>query len=102
MNAKRMDFILHHVGEGIVNHSMPFQRRHTGKYRGYDIHRVMTATGFGAFVAGVQCAVITDFQAFGSEHGIQAFLNALHPVVHQGSTFLKGLTITDSYTPASI
>jgi hypothetical protein len=87
-----MNFLVHHITKGFIHKPVTCQRALAGKLRGNNRERVMPATAFGAFVPGVFGTVIKNFHAFRGKGG--EFLLHLFQGVHDGNTFLKGLTVT--------
>lgn len=89
-----MDFVLHQLTHGFIDHAVTLHKTLSGKRRADDAHRKMAAA-FGAGVTGVFVAVVDDFDDFRSEGFHQAFADQFSTVgrIH-GSTLRNGLTLT--------
>lgn len=102
MNGQSMDATLHQVAGCIVHQTMTGECVFSGKNRSQYVDAEVTAFA-RAGVAGMAMRFVFNMQHLGIEDGEaltqqgQGFF-----VHHAGRTFLNGLTVTFSYTPAAM
>jgi len=97
-----MDFTTHQFAKGVVDESVPGQRRLAGERCRDDKQSVVTATAAGAGMTGMQRRVVNQFQAQRLQSGQPFAQNGFEiagrvlrrDLVHAGNAFLKGLTLT--------
>src|SRR3972149_6579049 len=68
-DGERVDLLLHHGAEGGIDQAVARHCVLARELRRNDGERVMAATAFGAFVSGMQGAVVAEFQPAGLERG---------------------------------
>ena len=101
MDAQRMNAAVHQVSRGVEDHPVPGDGAFPGKSGGDDVEMIVATATTGTGVAGMPVRIVTDAQRFGLQDG-QPFLKQGDGVsAHAGSTFLNGLIVTFSYTPAA-
>lgn len=82
----------HHITERGINEPVAFHRRFFAEFGGDDINVEMTFAGAGAGVAGVQVAVVADFQRQRGQRVGKPRLDSFDP--GHGRVLRKGLTDT--------
>ena len=85
-----MDVLLQHVADRLVNHLMALQGAFARKMLRYDGNGKVPAAAFGAFVTGMEPAVISDLDFRGGEGRAQAVFD-LGSAIHSGEHFAKRL-----------
>ena len=99
-----MDFTLHQIAKGFVHQSMAGDGRSSGELGRDDQQAIVSATTLGARVPGVLGRVVNELELYGIESGqtfAQQVFDCRDSLIHAGSTFLNGLTLTAAYTPAA-
>ena len=94
-----MDFVLHEFAHCRVNQAVTGEGGQTAKLGRHQRQTKMSAARSGARVACMLRALILEHNIFGCEAG-KALVYQFGGT-HAGNTFLKGLTLTEAYTPAA-
>jgi len=91
-----MDFTTHQFAECVENHTMPLDRRFSGKRFRNDKQTIVTATASGAGVSCMQGGVVDQFQSsrLQSRQALAEQQLDFGRAAQAGSTFLNGLTLT--------
>lgn len=85
---------LQHIGEDLVNHSMPLDTAPAGKSRRNDANFKMALAIAGAGMSRVQMALILDQQFGGAECRHEQLADPIRSIRAHGSTSLNGFTAT--------
>ena len=100
MDAERMNPAAHQIPGRRVNQSVPGDRIFSAKSLGNNSQLVVSAV-LCASVPGMAMRLIEDVDRQRLKAG-QSLTQAFNGVLtHAGKTFLNGLTVTFSYTPAA-
>ena len=94
-----MNFLTHHVAQRIVNQAVAGDSVLANKGGRHDIQLIVTAAGAGTGMAGVQVAVVDQFDPLWRKHtqAVANFVDDAH-----GRTFLNGLTVQRMKTPVRV
>jgi len=99
-NTQGMDIGLHQVAQRPVDQLMSLQRAHGSESLGDDVDAKVPATVPGTGVAGMQVAVICQFQGVRLQSCRQACPDPLEARGGHGSTFRKGRTSVEAKIPS--
>ncbi len=89
MNIRSQKF-----SQGIINHSVALNPTLSLEFLRYDRNVEMSAPVFGAFMAGMQVALVFDEQFCRMKASLQLFPDRCRAVLSHGRTSLKGFTVT--------
>lgn len=94
LNSQGVNIRVHHRIQCCKDHAVPFNGSTTLKSLGNNGHVEVPTAGLGAFMTGVQMALIFHQELYRREHVRKPFLYRRDPWAAHGNTRLNGLTDT--------